>query len=68
MRNSYGVSRDWVKYPIYFFLFIAACFIIVILSSVTNASKRERCETTGGTFIENEFHSDRSMCFYGKVG
>jgi cbb3-type cytochrome oxidase subunit 3 len=68
MNNWNGVSRDWVKYPIYFVGFILMCFAIVILSSYNNAGKRQRCEAQGGTFIENEFESHLSMCVYGKVG
>jgi hypothetical protein len=62
------MKKDWIKYPIYFVGFILMCLLIVILSSSNNAAKKERCEAQGGTFIENEFQSDRSMCVYGKVG
>jgi cbb3-type cytochrome oxidase subunit 3 len=68
MNSWNGVSRDWVKYLIYFVWFILMCFAIVILSSYNNAEKRQRCEAKGGTFIENEFESHLSMCVYGKVG
>jgi cbb3-type cytochrome oxidase subunit 3 len=65
MNSWNGVSRGWVKYPIYVVGFFLMCFLIVVLSASNNASKKERCEAQNGTFIENEFHSDRSMCIYG---
>jgi hypothetical protein len=68
MTNWNGVSRDWIKYPIYFVGFILMMFVIVVLSASNNAIKKERCEAQGGTFIENQFESHLSMCAYGKVG
>ena len=62
------MTKDWMKYLIYFVGFILMCLLIVVLSASNNAIKKERCEAQDGTFIENEFHSDRSMCIYGKVG
>jgi len=36
------------------------------LSTYINSSLREKCEANGGHFIENRYHSKRSLCDYGR--
>jgi hypothetical protein len=47
--------------------FWALVLVSITIFSVTmanwaNKNKRERCESQGGRFIENEFHSENSLC------
>ena len=65
MRNSYGVDRDWMKYPVYVVLFIIACGFIGCMNMDLNNSYREDCAKAGGTFMENKYHSERSACLGG---
>lgn len=34
----------------------------VIMADWANKNKRERCESQGGRYIENEFRSENSLC------
>ena len=43
---------------------ITAMLMSVTLADWANKSKRERCESEGGKFIENETKSQYSSCFY----
>lgn len=65
MRNSYGVDRDWIKYPVYGVMFLIAIFFITWMNLDLNNSYREDCAKAGGTFMENKYHSERSACLGG---
>lgn len=62
MNSWNGVSREWVKYPLYFVGFILMIIVIGALSASNNASKRDRCEAKGGQFIQNDYDSTLSSC------